>query len=101
MTAHLPQYKSPRIVGSPTLLIHAAEDFANELTRQRPWVKARYEEVLDLLDDHLSEQQPATLAEYQALDRAAYVQSLPTEEQALAAEVLAEFDAYLREWGWI
>lgn len=95
----LPTYRAGHIVQGEPLMIHALEDFVGELTRQRPWVKARYEEALEAVDDLLSQDTPAGLAAYLAADRAELLAALP--EQPLLAEALDEFGAYLREWRWV
>ncbi|MFC6619479.1 hypothetical protein [Deinococcus radiophilus] len=84
--------------GEP-LLIHAAENFLGELSRQRPWVKASYEDTLNDLDDLLSAEQPATLGDYLAADRTELQARLPHAHNL--ADVLDDFDAYLREWRWV
>lgn len=98
MTAVL-RPKAPWIVGRPVLLEHAATDFLNEVTRQTPWRKARYEALLESLDEFLGA--PALLLAYTRLTGEAWRRSLPQENQAVSAEMLTEFRAYLRDWGWL
>lgn len=90
---------APWIVGRPVLLEHAADDFLNEVTRQTPWRRARYETLLESLDGFLGA--PAPLLAYTRLTGEAWRKSLTAEDQALAAELLTEFRAYLRDWGWL
>lgn len=92
-------HRAPWIVGRTVLLEHAAADFLNEVTRQAPWRRARYEALLESLDDHLG--RPSPLLGYTRLTGEAWLRSLPGDEQPVAAELLAEFRAYLRDWGWL
>ncbi|WP_019584735.1 hypothetical protein [Deinococcus apachensis] len=85
--------KAPWIVGRPILLEHAAADFLNEVTRQTPWRRARFEALLESLDEFLGA--PAPLLAYTQLTGEAWLHSLP------AADLLTEFRAYLRDWGWL
>ncbi|GBF06417.1 hypothetical protein DAERI_090003 [Deinococcus aerius] len=91
--------KAPWIVGRPILLEHAVADFLNEVTRQTPWRRARYEALLESLDEFLGA--PAPLLAYTRLTGEAWLRSLPAEDQAPAEELLSEFRAYLRDWGWL
>lgn len=95
----LPVQRAPWIVGRLVLLEHAADDFLNEITRQTPWRKARYEALLEGLDDFLGA--PAPLLAYTRLTGEAWRRSLPADDQTTAAELLTEFRAYLRDWGWL
>lgn len=95
----LPVSRAAHIVHGEPLMIHALEDFAGELSRQRPWLKARYEAALEAVDDLLSVQTPATLAAYLSADHADLLAALP--EQPLLTEALDAFGAYLREWHWV
>lgn len=95
----LVRHKAPWIVGRPVLLEHAADDFLSEVTRQTPWRRARYEALLESLDEFLGS--PAPLLAYTPLTGEAWLRSLVAEEQAHAAELLSEFRAYLRDWGWL
>ncbi|GHG01609.1 hypothetical protein GCM10017783_12310 [Deinococcus piscis] len=95
----LPTYRAEHIVQGEPLMIHALEDFVGELTRQRPWLKARYEEALEAVDDLLSADTPATLSAYLSTDPAALLAALPGQE--LLAEALGAFNDYLREWHWV
>lgn len=92
-------HKAPWIVGRPVLLEHAAEDFLSEVTRQTPWRRARYEELLGSLDAFLGA--PAPLLAYTRLTGEQWCRSLPSPDREEAADLLTEFRAYLREWGWL
>lgn len=94
-----PTPKAPWIVGRTPLLMHAADDYLNELTRQTPWLKARREELLEALGASLGE--PAPLLAYTPAAGEAWTRSLPDAEQTEAAELLADFRAYLEDWGWL
>ncbi|WP_245872728.1 hypothetical protein [Deinococcus planocerae] len=98
MTA-LPAPKAPWIIGRPVLLEHAAADFLNEVTRQTPWRRARYEALLESLGASLGE--PAPLLAYTRPAGEAWRRTLPESEREFAAELLAEFRTYLRDWGWL
>lgn len=95
----LPPVKAPWIVGRTPLLEHAVSDFLNEVTRQRPWKRARWEELLEALDEFLGS--PAPLLAYTRATGAAWVQALHEIEREDAQELLTEFRVYLREWGWL
>ena len=97
--AGLPPVKAPWIVGRPALLEHAAADYLNELARQRPWTRARAEELLERLDTHLGE--PAPLLAYTRLTGEAWLRTLPEHDRTEAADLLSDFRAYLRDWGWL
>lgn len=97
MTLH--SYRAPWIVGRTALLEHAAEDFLNEVTRQTPWRKARFEALLDRLGEHLGD--PVPLADVTAGRLAAWHAALPAGDQADAAELIGAFQAYLLDWGWV
>ena len=90
---------TPWIVGRPALLEHAAEDFLGEVTRQKPWRRARWEALLESLGDFvgnpapLSALNPALLAEWQA--------SLTGEQGEDAGEMLGDFQTHLRERRWL
>ena len=91
--------KAPWIVGRTILLEDAATEFLNEITRQRPWRRARFEELLDSLDEYLGS--PAPLLAYTRLTGESWLRSLPADDREDAAELLTEFRAYLRDWGWL
>lgn len=93
------ELKAPWIVGRTIRLEDAAAEFLNELTRQKPWRRARYEELLESLDAHLGA--PAPLLAYTRLTGEGWLRALPGEDREAGAELLAEFRAYLRDWGWL
>lgn len=95
----LPPVKAPWIVGRTLLLSHAADEFLNEVTRQTPWKRARWEELLEALDAFLGE--PAPLLAYTRATGAAWLRALHEDEREDAQALLGEFRAYLREWGWL
>ena len=91
------------IVGREALLDYAAEDFIHEVTRQKPWRRARYEALLESLEEHLSAA-PAQPAPVSALDRAgadAWLETLPAEQRPLAEDALHDFADYLLAWNWV
>ncbi|GAA5512260.1 hypothetical protein Dcar01_00974 [Deinococcus carri] len=94
-----PVSRAPWILGRPVLLEHAAEEFLNEITRQQPWRRARYEALLESLEESLGH--PAPLLAYTRLTGETWRRALPEEDRADAAELLDAFRAYLRDWGWL
>ena len=102
MTLHS-RPRAPWIVGRTPLLEHAAADFLNEVTRQTPWRRARYEALLGALEAWLEERgsSPVPLQAYAPAAGEAWLESLPTPERPLAAALLDEFGHYLHEWGWL
>ncbi|WP_221089799.1 hypothetical protein [Deinococcus aquaedulcis] len=95
----VPPHKAPWIVGRTPLLEHAADDFLNEVTRQKPWRRARYEDLLSALDTFLGGGAP--LLAYTRATGEAWLRALHESEQEDARELLTEFRSYLREWGWL
>lgn len=95
----LPPIKAPWIVGRTALLEHAADDFLSETARQKPWKRARYEALLDSLDEFLGA--PAPLLAYTRATGEAWRRTLDAGAQADADDLLLDFRAYLREWGWL
>ncbi|WP_235514532.1 hypothetical protein [Deinococcus sp. Leaf326] len=98
-TPGLPPIKAPWIVGRTALLEHAADDFLSETARQKPWRRARYEDLLDSLDSFLGA--PAPLLAYTRATGEAWRRTLNAGDQADADELLLDFRAYLRDWGWL
>lgn len=94
-----PAVKAPWIVGRRVLLSHAADEFLSEVTRQTPWRRARWEELLEALDAFLGE--PAPLLAYTRATGVAWLSALHEDEREDAQEMLGEFRAYLRDWGWL
>ena len=90
---------APWIVGRPALLEHAAEDFLNEVTRQTPWRRARFEALLDSLDRFLGAPAPLSALSTQRL--AEWRASLAQEQAPDAEALLAAFQTHLREWHWL
>ncbi|WP_051935405.1 hypothetical protein [Deinococcus sp. YIM 77859] len=95
----LPAPKAPPIVGRPVLLEYAAIEFLHEVTRQKPWRRARYEALLMALDEFLGA--PAPLAAYTSRAARAWQRQLPPPAQEDAAELLSDFETYLSDWGWL
>ncbi len=93
----------PWIVGRETLLEHAVQDFLGELTRDRPWLRARYDRLLGELEAWLSAElgRPAPLA---ALDRsraAAWLATLPEAERPDSEAALGDLAEYAVGWRWL
>ncbi|MFK7603946.1 hypothetical protein ACI3L1_17240 [Deinococcus sp. SM5_A1] len=102
MTAHVttwPRTSAPWIVGRPARFSDAAEDFLNELTRQQPWRKVRCEAWLGALGERLND--PALGAVFPDAQVDVWLHTCPENERAEASALLAEFETYLCEWGWL
>ena len=98
MTASIPPRSgAPWIVGREPLLEHAAEEFLNEVTRQQPWKRARAEALLEELGEFLQPHGPAPLSALTAGSGAAW---LRRQGDPAAAPLLADFQRYLRDFGW-
>lgn len=97
------QLSAPPIVGREALLDYAVEDFINEVTRQKPWRRARYEALLESLADHLSAAltQPAPVSALNWARAHAWLQTLPAEQRPLAEDALRELSDYLVTWNWL
>ncbi|MBZ9749436.1 hypothetical protein K7W42_01030 [Deinococcus sp. HMF7604] len=91
--------KAPGPVGRTLLLEHAAADFLVEITREKPWRRARYEDLLDTLETYLG--RPAPLLAYTRATGEAWLRALHESEREDARDLLTEFRAYLRDWGWL
>lgn len=93
----------PHVVGREALLGDAVDDFLRELTRQKPWLHARYEVLLNELDDFLSAEldrpAPLTAISCEAVD--AWKRTLGAQQRPLAAQALGDFADYLVKWGWL
>ena len=97
----MPEVKAPWIVGRETLLEYAADEFLHEVTRQRPWLHARYEALMEQLMAFLD---PAGLAPLHDLNPArevAWLATLDLDRRDLASEMLVEFREYVTDFGWI
>ncbi|ACO47714.2 hypothetical protein DEDE109153_12320 [Deinococcus deserti] len=91
--------RAPWIVGRTVRLEHAAEDFLNEVTRQQPWHRARFEALLEDLDDFLGGAAPlSALTDERS---AAWQGGLDAEDRETASLMLREFTAYLLDWHWV
>jgi hypothetical protein len=94
---------APWIVGRPTLLEYALEDFLGELGRQRPWTRSRVGELLGGLEVWLEARlgRPARLEEVSAEGLTIWLETLPTEDRADTRDALQGFGEYLTGWGWL
>lgn len=92
---------SPWVVGREALLEDAVDDFLHETTRQKPWLRARYELLLEELTAHLDAVLacPAPLTALSRRHADAWLRT--TAERALAERALGEFADYLVKWGWL
>lgn len=97
---------SPWVVGREALFEDAVEDFLHETTRQKPWLRARFEGELKGLNAYLDGVLggPAPLKALSKRHADDWLRS-PSErtqgERALAERALAEFSDYLVKWGWL
>jgi len=82
-------------------LEEAADDFLHEMTRQKPWLRARYEAVLGELTTYLSTvlERPAPLSALSRPSAEAWLQT--TDERVFAERTLTDFSDYLVKWGWL
>ncbi|GGK41697.1 hypothetical protein GCM10008955_39370 [Deinococcus malanensis] len=91
--------RAPWIVGRTVRLEHAAEDFLNEVTRQQPWLRARYEALLEDLDDFLGGAAP--LSALTTEQTSAWQTSLDASTREDPAAMLRDFTTYLQDWHWV
>ena len=94
---------SPWVVGREALLEEAVEDFLHEMTRQKPWLRARYEALLGALSAYVEAEleRPAPLTALTRKRADIWVKTLPTEQRPLAESALDNFTDYLVKWGWL
>lgn len=94
---------SPWVVGREALLGEAVDDFLHEMTRQKPWLRARYEALLGGLNAHVDAEleRPAPLSALTRKRADAWLKSLPAEGRSLAESALGDFTDYLVKWGWL
>jgi hypothetical protein len=94
---------APWVVGREALLEYAIDDFLRTMTRQKPWLRARYEALLGCLnafiDDELERPVPLTALTRKCAD--IWVKSLSVEQRPLAESALSDFGDYLVKWGWL
>lgn len=94
---------APWVVGREALLEYAIDDFLRTMTRQKPWLRARYEALLEDLNTFLDTEldRPAPLAAFTQRCVDAWVESLSAEQRPLAESALSDFSDYLVKWGWL
>lgn len=96
---------SPWVVGRKALLEDAVDDFLHEMTRQKPWLRARYEALLGSLNAYVNVdvelERPAPLTALTFKHADAWLKTLSAEQRPLAERALGDFTAYLVKWGWL
>lgn len=94
---------APHIVGREALFAYALEDFLNETTRQKPWLRARYEALLEDLNEHLDVEldRPAPVSVLNSQRANAWLRTLSGEHRMLAERALNDFTRYLVAWDWL
>ena len=99
----MPRASAPHIVGREALLDYALEDFMGEVTRQKPWRRARYETLLGSLSERIGAEldQPAPVTALNQTRAQAWLQTFPNEQRSVAEEALRDFANYLVSWGWL
>ena len=92
---------SPWVVGREALLGEAVDDFLHEMTRQKPWLRARHGALLEELTAHLSAtlERPAPLSALSRKHVDAWLET--TAERAFAERAADDFSDYLVKWGWL
>lgn len=92
---------SPWVVGREALLEYAVDDFLNETTRQKPWLRARYEAQLGSLNAYLDAVLggPAPLTALSEKHADAWLETVG--DRVLAERALRDFTNYLVGWGWV
>jgi cellulase/cellobiase CelA1 len=93
---------APWVVGGPTLLEHALEEFDSEITRQTPWLRAQYAAVLERLQHDLDlqyGQTPLTVVTNERLG--VWLGTLPAVERGFAVGVIRDLQTYLIEFAWV
>lgn len=93
----------PHVVGREALLGDAVDDFLQEMTRQKPWLRARYAALLEGLNASLDAEldRPAPLTALTSARAGAWKRGLRPEQRALAESALGDFADYLVKWGWL
>lgn len=94
---------APWVIGREALFADATEDFLHEMTRQRPWLRVRYESLLGKLSEALDAelQVPAPLTALTPARSEAWLQQVDIAERPMAESVLNAFADYLVKWGWV
>ena len=92
---------SPWVVGREALLEDAVDDFLHEMTRQKPWLRARYETALKDLNTYLDTalDGPAPLRVLSKKHTEVWLKTVG--DRALAERALRDFTNYLVGWGWV
>lgn len=95
--------QAPHVIGQEPLLEFAIDDFLRRTTRLKPWRKARYEDLLEHLDNYLQDmlKRPTPLSAFVSPLTENWLKQLTVEQQAFARELLKEFETYLVEWAWL
>lgn len=94
---------SPWVVGREALLEEAVDDFLHEMTRQKPWLRARYEALLGGLNAHVDAEleHPAPLSALTRKRADAWIKTLSAEQRVTAEGALGDFAGYLVKWSWL
>lgn len=94
---------APWVVGREALLEYAIDDFLRTMARLKPWLRARYEALLEdlntFVDTEVERPAPLTAFSRQPVDD--WMKSLSAEERPLAESALSDFADYLVKWGWL
>ena len=93
--------QAPHIIGQEVLLEYAIDDFLRRTSRLKPWYKARYEFLLNDLNQHFDQllRRPTPLAAFTDVLIEHWLDS--QYPNRVAEQMLKEFQQYLLEWGWV
>lgn len=93
----------PHVVGREALLGDALDDFLHEMTRQKPWLRARYAALLEGFNASLDAEleRPAPLTALTSVRADVWKSGLFLEQRVLAEKALGDFADYLVKWGWL
>lgn len=94
---------APWIIGRPALFEYALEDFLGELGRQRPWTRARFQELLEDFNLWLDSQLnfPVSLEQVSIELVQGWFETLAIHNRSDARQALEMFAEYLVSWGWL
>ncbi len=94
---------APWVVGREALLEYAVEEFLHEMTRQKPWLRARYEAFLGDFSAKLEAKlgYPAPLAALTHKRAHLWLRAQAKGQRPLAEGALNGFADYLVKWGWL